>query len=131
GNSPQKAAIGVTHGALVKLNREELAGVVAHEMAHVKNLDTRLNMRLMGMVFGLVVLYTIGRVVLRSAAFSRRGRDNRGAAPMLAIALAMIVLGSLGMLGGRILQSGVSRKREYLADATGVQFTRNPTGLAN
>jgi Zn-dependent protease with chaperone function len=132
GGSPEKAAIGVTHGALAKLNREELAGVVAHEMAHIANLDTRLNMRLMGMVFGLVALYTIGRVVLRSAAFSRRGgRDNRGVAPLLAIGLAMVVLGSLGVLGGRILQSAVSRKREYLADATGVQFTRNPQGLAN
>lgn len=132
GGSPEKAAIGVTHGALVKLNREELAGVVAHEMAHIANLDTRLNVRLMGMVFGLVALYTIGRVVLRSAALSRGGgRDNRGAAPMLAIGIAMVVLGSLGVLGGRILQSAVSRKREYLADATGVQFTRNPQGLAN
>jgi Zn-dependent protease with chaperone function len=132
GGSPEKAAIGVTHGALAKLNRDELAGVVAHEMAHIANLDTRLNVRLMGMVFGLVALYTIGRVVLRSAALSRGGnRDNRGAAPMLAIGLAMVVLGSLGVLGGRILQSAVSRKREYLADATGVQFTRNPQGLAN
>ncbi|MCG6114184.1 MAG: M48 family metallopeptidase [Mesorhizobium sp.] len=133
GGSAEKAAIGVTHGALVKLNREELAGVVAHEMAHIANLDTRLNMRLMGMVFGLVALYTIGRVVLRSAALSRGGggRDNRGAAPMLAIGIAMLVLGSLGVLGGRVLQSAVSRKREYLADATGVQFTRNPQGLAN
>nr|MBA2662645.1 M48 family metalloprotease [Lujinxingiaceae bacterium] len=130
GGSPEKAAIGVTHGALVKLNREELAGVVAHEMAHIANLDTRLNVRLMGMVFGLVALYTIGRVVLRGAALSRGGggRDNRGAAPMLAIGIAMLVLGSLGVLGGRILQSAVSRKREYLADATGVQFTRNPQG---
>ena len=131
GGSPEKAAIGVTHGALVKLNREELAGVVAHEMAHIANLDTRLNMRLMGMVFGLVALYTIGRVVLRSAALSRGGRNNKGAAPMLAIGIAMLVLGSLGVLGGRILQSAVSRKREFLADATGVQFTRNPQGLAN
>lgn len=132
GGSADNAAIGVTHGALAKLNRDELAGVVAHEMAHIANLDTRLNMRLMGMVFGLVALYTVGRVILRSAAFSRRGsRDNRGVAPMLAIGLAMVVLGSLGVLGGRILQSAVSRKREYLADATGVQFTRNPQGLAN
>jgi Zn-dependent protease with chaperone function len=132
GGSPERAAIGVTHGALAKLNREELAGVVAHEMAHIANHDTRLNMRLMGMVFGLVVLYTLGRIALRGAFLSRRGsRDNRGVAAMLAIGLALAVLGSLGVLGGRILQSAVSRKREYLADATGVQFTRNPQGLAN
>jgi Zn-dependent protease with chaperone function len=131
GGSPEKAAIGITHGALAKLNREELAGVVAHEMAHVANHDTRLNMRLMGMVFGLIVLYTVGRTVLRSSVFMRRGRGNRGAAPMLAIGFGLVVLGLLGVLGGRILQSAVSRRREYLADATGVQFTRNPTGLAN
>lgn len=131
GSSPEQAAIGVTHGALAKLNREELAGVVAHEMAHIANHDTRLNMRLMGMVFGLVVLYTMGRTLLRSSLFMRRGRDNRGAAPILAIGLGLVALGLLGVFAGRILQSALSRRREYLADATGVQFTRNPTGLAN
>lgn len=131
GGSPEKAAIGITHGALSLLNRQELAGVVAHEMAHIANHDTRLNMRLMGMVFGLVVLYTLGRGLLRSSFFMRRGRDNRSAAPILAIGFGAVVLGLLGVLGGRILQSAVSRRREYLADATGVQFTRNPQGLAN
>lgn len=131
GSSPERAAIGVTHGALAKLNREELAGVVAHEMAHIANLDTRLNMRLMGMVFGLVVLYTLGRGIMRSMVFMPRRRDNRGAMLALAVGIGLIVLGLLGVLAGRILQSAVSRRREYLADATGVQFTRNPTGLAN
>ncbi|MCT7374225.1 M48 family metallopeptidase [Chelativorans salis] len=131
GGSPEKAAISVTHGALAKLNRQELTGVVAHEMAHIANHDTRLNMRLMGMVFGLVILYTSGHALLRSSIFMRRGRGNRGTVPILAIGLGLIVLGLLGVLGGRILQSAVSRRREYLADATGVQFTRNPTGLAN
>ena len=131
GNSPDRAAVGVTHGALAKLNRQELAGVVAHEMAHIANYDTRLNMRLMGMVFGLVVLYTLGRMVMRSFIFMPRRRDGRTMAPALAISLGLIVLGLLGVLAGRILQSGISRRREYLADATGVQFTRNPQGLAN
>jgi Zn-dependent protease with chaperone function len=131
GASPDRAAVGVTHGALAKLNREELAGVVAHEMAHIANSDTRLNMRLMGMVFGLVVLYTLGRGVLRSFIFMPRRRDGRTMAPAMAIGLGLVVLGLLGVLAGRILQSAVSRRREYLADATGVQFTRNPAGLAN
>lgn len=129
GDDPERAAVAVTHGALAKLTRAELAGVVAHEMAHIRNRDTRLNMRLMAMVFGLVALYVLGRITLRSMAF--RGRRGRGAAPVLLIGLALLVLGLLGALFGRILQSAVSRRREYLADATAVEFTRNPTGLAN
>jgi Zn-dependent protease with chaperone function len=133
GNDPSRAAVGVTHGALAKLSREELAGVVAHEMAHIANLDTRLNMRLMGMVFGLVILYVLGRGMLRSSLFMRGGgrRDGRTVALAVALGVTMAVLGSLGVLAGRVLQSTISRRREYLADATGVQFTRNPAGLAN
>lgn len=133
GDRPERAAIGVTHGALSKLNREELAGVVAHEMAHIANHDTRLNMRLMGLVFGLVVLSVVGRSIMRGGAMQRRGgRGNRGGgSAIVLVGFGLIVLGYLGVLGGRILQSTVSRQREYLADATGVQFTRDPTGLAN
>lgn len=131
GADPSRAAIGVTHGALAKLNREELSGVVAHEIAHISHRDTRLNTRLMGMVFGLVVLYWLGRAVMRRFIFLRRGRDSRTVLPAMAMALGLVVLGSLGVLGGRILQSAVSRRREALADAGGVQFTRNPRGLAN
>lgn len=133
GDDPSRAAVGVTHGALAKLSREELEGVVAHEMAHIANRDTRLNMRLMGMVFGLVVLYVLGRAMLRSSLFLRGGgrRDGRAVALAVALGVTMAVLGSLGVLAGRVLQSTISRRREYLADATGVQFTRNPTGLAN
>lgn len=130
GSSPERAVVCVTHGALARLNRQELTGVVAHEMAHIANHDTRLNMRLMGMVFGLVALYMLGRGIMRSFLFVRR-RNNKGAAPAMLIGVGLIVLGLLGVLGGRILQSAVSRRREYLADATGVQFTRNPHGLAN
>jgi Zn-dependent protease with chaperone function len=131
GGDPSRAAIGVTHGALAKLNREELAGVVAHEIAHIAHQDTRLNTRLMGMVFGLVVLYWLGRAMIRNFIFLPRRRDNRTVLPALALAIALLVLGALGVLGGRILQSAVSRRREALADAGGVQFTRNPRGLAN
>jgi Zn-dependent protease with chaperone function len=131
GHDPERAAVGVTHGALAKLTRQELAGVVAHEMAHIRNRDTRLNVRLLAMVYGLVALYVLGRGFLRAMAFRRRGRNDRGAAPLLLIGLALFVLGLLGALFGRILQSAVSRRREYLADATAVEFTRNPAGLAN
>ena len=131
GGEPSRAAIGVTHGALAKLNREELAGVVAHEIAHIAHQDTRLNTRLMGMVFGLVVLFWMGRAVMRSFVFLPRRRDSRTVLPVMALGIALVVLGALGVLGGRILQSAVSRRREALADAGGVQFTRNPRGLAN
>lgn len=130
GNDPTRAAIGVTHGALAKLTRAELAGVVAHEMAHIRNRDTRLNVRLLAMVFGLVALYVVGRGMLRAMVFRRRGSDNRGAAPFLVIGVALFALGLLGTLFGRILQSAVSRRREFLADATAVELTRNPAGIA-
>jgi Zn-dependent protease with chaperone function len=130
GNDPERAAVAVTHGALAKLSRQELAGVVAHEMAHIGNRDTRLNLRLMGMVFGLVVLYVLGRGILRAFIFMPRRRNGRAVAPAIAIAAALIVLGLLGVLAGRILQSAISRRREYLADATAVELTRNPAGLA-
>jgi Zn-dependent protease with chaperone function len=131
GHDPARAAIGVTHGALAKLTRQELAGVVAHEMAHIRNRDTRLDMRLMAMVYGLVALYVLGRGLLGSMAFRRRRSNARAGAPLLLIGLALFALGLLGALFGRLLQSAVSRRREYLADATAVEFTRNPVGLAN
>lgn len=131
GGDPTRAAVGVTHGALAKLNREELSGVIAHEIAHIAHRDTLLNTRLMAMVFGLVVLFWMGRALMRTFIFMPRRRDNRTMLPVMALAVALIVLGALGVLGGRILQSAVSRRREALADAGGVQFTRNPRGLAN
>ncbi len=129
GGDPSRAAIGVTHGALAKLNREELSGVIAHEMAHIAHRDTRLNTRLMAMVFGLVVLFWMGRALMRTFVFLPRRRDNRTMLPVMAMAFALIVLGALGVLGGRILQSAISRRRETLADAGGVQFTAIPAVL--
>ena len=131
GGDHEHAAVGVTHGALAKLTRPELAGVVAHELAHVSNRDSRLNIHLMGMVYGLNALYVLGRGIFRSSAIASRRHRGRSQAPMLLIGLMLIILGTLGALAGRILQSAVSRQRESLADATGVQFTRNPLGLAN
>jgi Zn-dependent protease with chaperone function/uncharacterized tellurite resistance protein B-like protein len=137
GLQPSNAAVAVTRGALERLTRDELQGVVAHEFSHILNGDMRLNARLMGYVFGLVAVSMVGRVLLRGGAYggararSSNRRGGGGAGALLAAGLAMVVLGSLGVLAGRILQAAVSRQREVLADASAVQFTRNPAGLAN
>jgi Zn-dependent protease with chaperone function len=128
GDNPSNAAVAVTDGALQKLNREQLQGVIAHEFSHVLNGDMRLNLRLMGWLFGLFVIALIGRGILRLMP-RRSGRKGGGLGPIIALGLAMLVLGYIGLLLGRLIQSGVSRHRERLADASAVQFTRNPEGL--
>ena len=124
GHTPANAAVSVTQGALDNLDRDQLQGVVAHEFSHILNGDMRLNIQLMGWVFGLFVVALIGRTILR---FCPRGR--RGANGLVAAGLAVMVLGYVGLFFGRLLQAAVSRQRERLADASGVQFTRNPQGL--
>ena len=124
GHSPANAAVAVTRGTLQRLTREELQGVIAHEFSHILNGDMQLNIRMMGWLFGLLVVAMIGRTALRFAPHSRKGG---GAA--VAIGLAMLALGYLGLTLGRLLQAAVSRQRERLADASAVQFTRNPGGL--
>lgn len=131
GNSPETAAIGMTHGALASLSRQELQGVVAHEFAHIANGDMRLNLRLMAMVFGLVALTVAGRMAMRSVLITGGARrDQRAVLVAMAVGVALLILGGLGVVAGRMLQAGVSRRREYLADATAVEFTRLPDGLA-
>jgi Zn-dependent protease with chaperone function len=124
GHSPANAAIAVTQGALDTLSRDELQGVIAHEFSHVLNGDMRLNVQLMGWLFGLFVVALIGRTLLR---YAPRGR--RAAGGLIAGAFAVMVLGYIGMFFARLLQAAVSRQRERLADASSVQFTRNPDGL--
>ena len=124
GHTPANAAITVTQGALDRLSRDELQGVIAHEFSHVLNGDMRLNVQLMGWVFGLLAIGLIGRFLLQ---FSPRTRRDSNALAVLGF--AVMVLGYVGLLAGRILQAAVSRQRERLADASGVQFTRNPQGL--
>lgn len=137
GFSPQDAAVAVTRGCLQKLTRDELQGVVAHEFSHILNGDMRLNIQLIGLVFGLLVLSIIGQGLLRSALYSnagrRRGNNKEGGgivALVVALGIILLLAGWLGVLFGRLLQSAVSRQREFLADASAVQFTRNPQGLA-
>ncbi len=127
GYATSDAAVAVTRGALDKLNRDELQGVIAHEFSHVLNGDMRLNIRLMGVLFGILVLGIVGRKVLQHG---RIGSDSKGALPVMAVALGLVVVGSIGMLFGRMIKAGVSRQREFLADSSAVQFTRQTKGLA-
>jgi len=127
GYSPSDAVVAVTRGALDRLNRDELQGVIAHEFSHILNGDMRLNIRLIGVLFGILMLGIIGRKILL---YGGRGRDSRGAAALLLAALVAIVVGSIGLFFGRMIKAGVSRSRESLADASAVQFTRQTIGLA-
>ena len=116
------AVIAVTRGALEKLTRDELQGLVAHELSHLREGDTRLNMRLSGMVFGLEMIFNLGQRMCEA-------RDD-GHRSLLALpGVAVMACGALGWLGGRILKAAVSRQREFLADARAVQFTRSKEGL--
>lgn len=127
GYSPSDAVIAVTRGALDKLNRDELQGVIAHEFSHVLNGDMRLNIRLIGILFGILMIGLIGRKILWHGRFSGRGRD---AGAMLVAALVALIVGYIGLFFGRMIKAGVSRSRETLADASAVQFTRQSQGLA-
>ena len=118
------AVVAVTRGALEQLERDELQGVIAHEYSHMLNGDMRLNVRLMGVLFGILVLTVVGRQLLRGGHSSKRG--NQAAL----LGLGLIVVGYIGVFFGRWIKAGVSRQREYLADASAVQFTRQTSGLA-
>ncbi len=127
GYSTSDAVIAVTRGALDKLNRDELQGVIAHEFSHILNGDMRLNIRLMGGLFGILMIGLIGRKILEHGRFSGR---NKGAGAVLGAALVAMIVGYVGLFFGRMIKAGVSRSREELADASAVQFTRQTQGLA-
>jgi len=127
GWTPGNAAIAVTRGAIERLNRDELQGVIAHEFAHVVNGDMRLNIRLIGVLTGILWLAIVGRVLLPRGQATRRAS---GLGPLLLPAMVAMVGGYLGVLIGRLVKAGVSRQREHLADASAVQFTRQTQGLA-
>ncbi len=126
GYSTSDAAVAVTRGTLENLDRDELQGVIAHEFAHIFNGDMRLNIRLIGVLFGILVISIIGRRLLLSARFAR---DSRNAAPAVFIGLAVVIIGYVGLFFGRWIKAAVSRQREFLADASAVQFTRHPDGI--
>lgn len=133
GYSPADATIAVTRGTLQRLNRDELQGVIAHEFSHILNGDMRLNIRLMGVLFGILMLSVIGKRVLLHMGGGTRVRFGRSVGPvflLMLIGLAGIAIGSIGVLFGRLIKAAVSRQREILADASAVQFTRQTQGLA-
>ncbi len=127
------AVIGVTRGALEQLNRDELQGVIGHEFSHIHNGDMRLNTQLLSLLHGILFIYLSGRIALRMAnEVSSHGKDSARAKLLLALlGIGLMALGAIGMLVGRLIKAAVSREREFLADASAVQFTRNPTGIAN
>jgi Zn-dependent protease with chaperone function len=133
GYSPNEAVITVTQGALQALSRDELQGVIGHEFSHILNGDMRLNVRLMGVLFGIVCIAQLGEFLIRSTARSmvRVSREDRGAGIMLVFAgIALTLIGFLGLEFARLIKAAISRQREFLADASSVQFTRNPDGIA-
>ena len=136
GYTVDDAVIGVTDGCMRRLSRDELQAVIAHEFSHILNQDMRLNLRLVAVVFGLFVLSQLGRLMMRigfnsSGNRSSRSRDEGSGMAVIGIAgLGIMVTGGLGILMGNLIKSAVSRQREYLADSSAVQYTRNPGGLA-
>jgi Zn-dependent protease with chaperone function len=133
GFAPGDAAIAVTRGTLELLNRDELQGVIAHEFSHILNGDMRLNIRMMGVLFGIMVLGLIGRMILRGGYHTSMisTRRNRNAPAIMMIGLGLAILGWVGVFFARVVKAAVSRKREFLADASAVQFTRQTDGIAN
>lgn len=139
GYSPTDAVIGVTEGCIKNLKRDELQGVIAHEFSHIFNGDMRLNIRLMGILHGILVIGMIGELILRGALNSssrssrhsdKEGKGGSGVLALLFFGFMTMVIGYTGVLFGKLIKSAVSRQREFLADASAVQFTRNPAGIA-
>ena len=129
GLTPSNAVIALTRGALADLNRDQLQGVIAHEFSHILNGDMRLNIRLAGLLHGILLIGLIGRGLVRAGGRegSRRGRET---AAFVAVGLALMATGFTGTLFANLIKASVSRQREFLADAAAVQFTRNPRGIA-
>jgi Zn-dependent protease with chaperone function len=135
GFTPNDAAIAVTRGCLKTLKRDELQAVIAHEFSHILNGDMRLNIRLIGLVHGILAIGLIGATLMHTGASgshyrSRRRGGGGGVLLMLAIAVMLLVIGYVGVFFGRLIKAAVSRQREFLADASAVNFTRNPDGMA-
>ncbi|MSR33469.1 MAG: hypothetical protein EXS12_01480 [Phycisphaerales bacterium] len=139
GNNPQNAVLGFTRGAITQLNRDELQGVTGHEFSHVAHKDTRLNLRIACVVAGVMLIALIGRVMLQVAGriatspriSSKKGDHGSAALMFVAVGLGLLVVGGVGAFFGRLLQAAVSRQREFLADASAVQYSRNPAGIAS
>lgn len=132
GFTPSNAVVAVTRGCIKELSRDELQGVIAHEFSHVLNGDMRLNIRLMGVLNGILVIAITGYWIMRTTMYSGRSRSRRkGSGVSIALlGLILMIIGYIGVFFGKLIKSAVSRQREFLADASAVQFTRNPAGIA-
>ena len=130
GFTTNDAAVAVTQGCLEQLERDELQGVIAHEFSHILNGDMNLNLKLIGILQGILLIHLAGRLMMRMSRPRYRSRNNKGN-PILFLGLAMFVVGGIGWLCSRAIKAAVSRQREFLADASAVQFTRNPKGISS
>jgi Zn-dependent protease with chaperone function len=128
GYEVSNAVVAVTRGALETLTRDELQGVIGHEFSHILNGDMRLNVRMLGILQGIVFIGAIGQFILRSV--GRGGGRKDGAAPLFAAGIGLFAIGAIGLVFARLIKAAVARQREFLADASSVQFTRNPDGIA-
>ncbi|MFW5923867.1 MAG: M48 family metallopeptidase [Planctomycetota bacterium] len=139
GFTPSDAVIGVTRRCVDELDRDELQGVIAHEFSHILYGDMRLNLRLIGVLFGILLVSVTGRLILHASFYGRgrrsrsRGRISagRGQLAILLLGVSLLIIGSIGVFFGRLIKSAISRQREFLADAAAVQFTRNPEGISS
>lgn len=134
GYHQNEAVVAVTQGTLSRLSRDELQGVIGHEFSHILNGDMRMNIKLIGILFGIQMIAGLGQELLYwgTRFGSSRSRDDKGPPLqiiMLAVGAALFVIGYVGIFFGRLIKSAVSRQREFLADASAVQFTRNPDGI--
>jgi Zn-dependent protease with chaperone function len=129
GFAPDRAVVAVTEGCLTRLTRDELQGVIAHELSHVQNGDMRLNLRLLALAGGLSSLALVGRVLMNLGS-SRDRRNDKGNGGIGIIGLGLLLAGLAGTFFARLIRAAVARQREYLADAASAQFTRNPAALA-
>jgi Zn-dependent protease with chaperone function len=126
GHNLNDAVVAVTRGTLTRLRRDELQGVIAHEFSHILNGDMALNLRLIGVLFGLMMIALLGRFLMEA---SRGGRSGRGGSALIVAGVGFWIIGYVGVFFGRLIKASVSRQREFLADASSVQFTRNPDGI--
>lgn len=132
GRRPADAVIGITRGAIEYLNRDELQGVVAHEFSHILHGDMRLNLRLVGVLHGVLLIGLLGHILMRAAPARRSSGNRKGkdsGAVVVFLGLALVIIGAVGTFFGNWIKAAVSRQREYLADASAVQFTRRPEGI--
>lgn len=131
GHDLDDVAIGVTRGAIEALDRDQLQGVIAHEFSHILHGDMRLNLRLVALLHGILMVGLVGRMLLRTSTSGRRTRSRRGGGhvAVLGLGAGLMVVGYAGTLCGNLIKAAVSRQREFLADASAVQYTRNPEGI--